>query len=156
MRESRTVTPLVRPIRFNRSGRGSVMIMSLETMATVRSNSGNARAIQALIANTTRSAATRPLGVVTTAGLPSSSPVMGVPSNSRTPSSSATRRMPRTSLPGCTLAAAGENQPSMCRVEPAMRCRSGSGHLRKELIPLRSSAAITESVAPCWARLVAV
>ncbi|MNT27736.1 hypothetical protein D3C72_1633780 [compost metagenome] len=130
--------------------------MSLETIATLRSNCGKARAIQALMASTTRSATTRPEGVETTAGLPSSSPVIGVPSYRRTPSSSATRRNPRTSLPGCTLAAAGENQPSMCRVEPALRCNSGNGQRTKELIPLRSSAAITPSVEPCCARLVAV
>ncbi|MNM88161.1 hypothetical protein D3C81_1003640 [compost metagenome] len=132
------------------------MIMSLETMATERENCGKARAIQAFIASTTRSQVTLPFGVLTLAGMPSSRPVIGVPSKIRTPSSSATRRSPRTSLPGCTLAAAGENQPSMCRAEPAMRCTSGSAHLAKELMPWRSSAAITPSVEPTWARLVAV
>ncbi|MNN34643.1 hypothetical protein D3C81_1484580 [compost metagenome] len=156
MRESSTVTPEVRPICLSRSGRGSVMIMSLETIATVRSNCGKARAIQALIASTTRSAMTAPFGVCTVAGRPSSSPVIGVPSCSRTPSSRATRRIPRTSLPGCTLAAAGENQPSRCLLEPAMRCTSSSGRLLKELMPCFSSAAITPSVDPTCASLVAV
>ncbi|MNG25526.1 hypothetical protein D3C84_1103950 [compost metagenome] len=80
MRESSTVTPLVRPIRSSRSGLGSVMIMSLETMATERWNCGKARAIQAFIANTTRSQVTLPFGVLTVAGSPSSRPVMGEPS----------------------------------------------------------------------------
>ncbi|MNP24531.1 hypothetical protein D3C76_1172960 [compost metagenome] len=89
-----------------------MMIMSLETMATERENSGKARAIQALMAMTTRLATTFPPGVLTVAGSPCSRPVIGEPSWIRTPRSSATRRRPRTSLPGCTLAAAGENQPS--------------------------------------------
>ncbi|MNF95173.1 hypothetical protein D3C84_779130 [compost metagenome] len=80
MRESSTVTPLVRPMRSSRSGRGSVMIMSLETMATERENSGKARAIQALIASTTRLATTCPPGVLRVAGSPCSRPVIGVPS----------------------------------------------------------------------------
>ena len=44
-------------------GAGSVMTMSLETIATLRSNSGKVRAIQALMAMTTLRALTLPRGV---------------------------------------------------------------------------------------------
>ncbi|MNH20875.1 hypothetical protein D3C81_1430690 [compost metagenome] len=72
--------PLVRPICWSSSGCGSVMIMSLETIATLRSNCGKARAIQAFRANTTRPARTEPEAVSTTACGPSCKPVMAVPS----------------------------------------------------------------------------
>lgn len=44
------------------------------------------------------------------------------------------------------VAAAGENQPSRCRAEPAVRCTCSSGKRRNELMPLCSNAAITASV----------
>lgn len=55
------MTPLVKPISSSRSGRGSVISMSLETIATLRSNCEKPRAIQAFMASTTRSARMVPL-----------------------------------------------------------------------------------------------
>ncbi|MCY1180128.1 hypothetical protein D9M71_689830 [compost metagenome] len=72
--------PLSKPIWRSNSGHGSVITMSLETIATLRSNCGKARAIQALRPSTTRSARTVPWAVRTCTGAPCSRPVMAVPS----------------------------------------------------------------------------
>jgi hypothetical protein len=53
-------------------------------------------------------------------------------------------------------AGGGRREPAFQCLEPAMRCTSASGRWVNELMPLRSSAAITASVEPTCARLVAV
>ena len=90
----------------------------------LRSNCGRASAIQAFRASTSLPAVTLPLGVCTTAGGPASWRSMGLRSWMRMPMASATRRRPRTSLPGCTVAAMGEYQPAMLRAEPERRATS--------------------------------
>ena len=96
----------VQPISRSRSGIGAVATMSLEMIAS-RVCSSRSPTAQAFVATTTRSAVSTPRAVCSTAGERRSSRVTRVPSWMRTPSSSATRRSPRASRAGCTIAPGG-------------------------------------------------
>ena len=94
--------------------------MSLEITAR-RVCSSRMPTAQAFVAMTTRSAVSTPSGVCRTAGARRSRRVTRVCSWMRTPSSSATRRRPRTSSAGWTIAAEGSNMPAMWRSDPLRR-----------------------------------
>ena len=94
----------VQPISRSRSGIGTVATMSLEMIAR-RVCSSRSPTAQAFVAITTRSAvsdAARACAAPPARG--GRGVVTRVPSWMRTPSSSATRRSPRTSSAGCTIA----------------------------------------------------
>ena len=140
----------VQPISRSRSGIGTVATMSLEMIAR-RVCSSRSPTAHAFVAMTTRSAVTTPRGVCSTAGARRSSRVTRVPSWMRTPSSSATRRSPRTSSAGCTIAADGSNRPAMWRSEPLRRAVSSGVHSSNGITPSSRQVAITPSQAPGWA-----
>ncbi|MNS87266.1 hypothetical protein D3C72_1212050 [compost metagenome] len=81
---------------------------------------------------------------------------IGVRSWMRMPMASATRRSPRTSLPGCTVAAIGEYTPARLRAEPERRATSSGGSAWYEWMPRASSACIIGSSVPICACEVAV
>ena len=129
--------------------------MSLEMTAS-RVCSSRRPTAQAFVAITTRSAVTTPSGVCRTAGARRSSCVTFVPSWMRTPSSSATRRSPRTSSAGWRIAADGSNMPAMWRSEPLRSAVCSGVHSSNGITPSSRQVAITPSQAPSWACDVAV
>ncbi|MNJ57318.1 hypothetical protein D3C77_529030 [compost metagenome] len=106
VRESVMHSPPLKPMASSLALTGAVATMSLDMIAIIRRNSGNC-APQALSANTTWLAFTWPLAVCTTGCLPRCRWVNGDFSKICTPSFSATRRRPRASMAGCTVAALG-------------------------------------------------
>ncbi len=145
----------VQPISRRRSGIGAVATMSLE-MTARRVCSSRSPTAHAFVAITTRSAVSTPRGVCSTAGARRSRRVTRVPSWMRTPSSSATRRRPRASSAGCTIAADGSNMPAMWRSEPLRRAVSSGVHSSNGITPSSRQVAITPSHAPMCAGVVTV
>ena len=153
--ESLIASCRVQPISRRRSGTGTVATMSLEITAR-RLCSSRRPTAQAFVAITTRSAVTTPSGVCSTAGERRSSFVTFVPSWMRTPSSSATRRSPRTSSAGWRIAAEGSNMPAMWRSDPLRSAVCSGVHSSNGITPSSRQVAITPSQAPSWACDVAV
>ena len=131
-------SPPVQPISASRSGIGAVATMSLE-ITTSRRCSSRRLAAQAFVASTRRSAVSTPCSVRTTGGERRSRSVTRECSCRRTPRSSATRRRPRTSSAGCTVAPPGSQTPARWVGEPVRRATS-SGSRRHEDVARRRAA----------------
>ena len=112
-------------------------------------------ASHAFMASTTRSAVTTPPGVWTRGGRERSSRVIGERSKIRTPRSSATRRSPRASSAGWTVAPDCSSTPARWVGDPARRATSSGSSRTKTCSPWRSIAATVSSQAPICAALVA-
>ena len=96
-----------------------------------------------------------PPGVWTRGGRERSSRVMGERSKIRTPRSSATRRSPRASNAGWTVAPDCSSTPARWVGDPARRATSSGSSRSKTCSPWRSMAATVSSQAPICAALVA-
>ena len=150
-----THSPPVQPISANRSGIGAVATMSLDSGTITRRNAA-IPAAQAFVASTTFSAATAPRAVRTTGGRPPSIAVTGDRSNTQTPRSTATRRNPRASSAGCTLAAPSSHTPATWTAEPVRAATSSAVSRTKAAMPRASHARTPASQAPACSGVVAV
>ena len=143
-------SPPVQPIAWSRSGAGAVITMSL-VIATRRPASSRSPAAHALVATTRRSAVRRPRSHRTTTGWPREKERTRVCSKIRTPDSSATRRSPRASRAGCTVAAEASKTPARWTADPERRAISSGESGGTPPTPRRSQAATTPSQAPSCA-----